>query len=255
MLEISLIAAFVAGLITFLAPCTLPLVPGYLGFISGVSSADLNDPEKSRKLKWKIFTNGVFFILGFSIIFILLGTLIGLLGATLAQYQVWLNRIGGLLIILFGLFMLDVIKIPFLQIEHRLKMPTFLKRGRPTSSFVLGTAFGVGWTPCVGPILGAILTLSATLEGALQGAFLLSVFSAGLAVPFLVIALGIGSAAQYIEKFSKYLRAISVIGGLFLIFLGTLLLLGKFGLLLAWSFQVLEFFGLGAFEEFLLDYL
>ncbi|MAG12639.1 cytochrome C biogenesis protein [bacterium] len=255
MFEVSLIAAFVAGLITFLAPCTLPLVPGYLGFISGIPAADLNDPQKSQKLKWKVLGNGVFFILGFSAIFILLGTLIGFLGSTLAQYQIWLNRIGGLLIILFGLFMLDAIKIPFLQIEHRIKVPTFLKRGKPTSSFVLGAAFGTGWTPCVGPVLGAILTLSATLEGVLQGTFLLSVFSAGLAVPFLVIALGIGSAAQYIERFSRYLRAISAIGGLFLIFLGILLLFGKLGLLLTWGFQILNFLGLGEFEKLLLDYL
>ena len=114
MLEVSLIAAFIAGLITFLAPCTLPLVPGYLGFISGVSSKDLNNPEIARRLKWRIFLNGVFFTLGFSLVFILLGTLIGLLGAQLTVYQVWLNRIGGLFIMFFGLFLLDFIKIPFI---------------------------------------------------------------------------------------------------------------------------------------------
>jgi len=255
MLEVSFIAAFIAGLITFLAPCTLPLVPGYLGFISGVSSKDLHDPQKAQKLKWKVFFNGVFFILGFSMVFILLGTLIGLLGATLIQYQIWLNRIGGILIVLFGLFMLDAIKIPALQIEHRIKVPVFLQRGKFSSSLILGASFGTGWTPCVGPILGAILTLSATVKGALEGALLLSVFSAGLAVPFLVIALSIGSAAEYIERFSKYLRIISVIGGLFLIFLGILIFLGKLGILLTLGFKILNFFGLGAFEEFLFDYL
>ena len=258
MIEISLIAAFIAGLITFLAPCTLPLVPGYLGFISGVPAADFNNPEKVKKLRWKIFKNGFFFILGFSAIFIILGTIIGFLGSALAQYQVWLNRIGGLFIIFFGFFMLDVIKIPFLQATHNIRLPAFLKtfeRGKPTSSFILGSAFGVGWTPCVGPVLGAILALAASSTTTLQGTLLLTVFSAGLAVPFLVIALGVGSAAQYIEKFSKYLHVVSIIGGLFLIFLGVLLFLGKFSLLLSWSFQIMRFFGLDIYEERLLDFL
>jgi len=255
MIEISLFAAFIAGIITFIAPCTLPLVPGYLGFISGVPAAILNDPARARELRWKIFWNGFFFVLGFSAIFIILGTLIGFLGGALAQFQVWLNRIGGILIIIFGLFMLDVIKLPILQIEHRLKIPSFLRRGEPGTSFILGTAFGVGWTPCVGPILGAILTLAATTTTALKGALLLSVFSAGLAIPFLLIALGIGSAAHYIQAFSKYLKIISVIGGLFLIFLGLLLFFGKFGLLIAWGFQFMSFIGLDTFEARFLELL
>lgn len=255
MIEVSLFAAFIAGLITFLAPCTLPLVPGYLGFVSGLPPEDLNDPAKRNSIRWKVFINGFFFVLGFSLIFIILGTLIGLLGSALAGYQIWLNRLGGILIVVFGFFMLDVIKIPILQFDHKLKIPSFVKRGKPTSSFMLGTAFGAGWTPCVGPILGAILTLSATVGGVLEGALLLTVFSAGLSIPFLVIALGIGSAAQYIEKWSKYLKVISIFGGVFLIFLGTLLFLGKLSLLLSWGFQILNFIGLGGFEERLIEFL
>jgi len=255
MMEITLIAAFIAGLITFLAPCTLPLVPGYLGFISGVSSEELKDPKKAKKVRWKIFFNGFFFVLGFSIIFILLGTLIGFLGSTLAQYQVWLNRIGGIFIIFFGFLLLNVVKIPFLQLDKHIKVPMALKRGKPTSSLILGTAFGIGWTPCVGPVLGAILALATASGTALQGTYLLSVFSAGLAVPFLVIALGIGSAAQYIEKFSKYLKAVSFIGGLFLILLGVLLFMGRFVLILSWGFQIMRFFGFDAYEERLLELL
>ena len=255
MIEISLFAAFIAGLITFLAPCTLPLVPGYLAFVSGVPLEDIQDPKKRKTVRWKIFLNGVFFVLGFSIVFIILGTLIGLLGSALSAYQVWLNRVGGLFIIFFGLMMLNVVKIPMLQFGHGMKVPSFIERGKPTSSLILGVAFGTGWTPCVGPILGAILALSATLSGALEGALLLSVFSLGLAVPFLIIALAMGSAAQYIEKWAKYLKVISVVGGLFLIFLGVLLLLGKLSLLIGWGFQFMEFIGLGAFEERLLEYL
>lgn len=258
MIEVSIIAAFIAGLVTFLAPCTLPLVPGYLAFISGVPATELADPMRARKVRWKIFWNGVFFTIGFSVIFIIFGTFIGILGGALAKYQIWLNRIGGGLIILFGLMMLDVLKIPFLQTEHRffrIGLPSFIKRGKPTSSFVLGSAFGVGWTPCVGPVLGAILTLAATVEGATQGAFLLAIFSTGLAVPFLIIALGVGQATRYIERYSSYLRVTSIIGGLFLVFLGILLALGKLSLLLAWGFQFLEFIGLGSLEDLFLDYL
>ena len=255
MMEITLIAAFIAGVITFLAPCTLPLVPGYLGFISGVPSQDLNDPAKAKQLRWKIFFNGVFFTLGFSIIFIILGTLIGLLGSTLAPYQVWLNRIGGIFIIFFGLLLINVIKIPFFNLERHMKVPKWLERGKPTSSLIMGVAFGAGWTPCVGPVLGAILALASTSGAALQGTYLLSVFSLGLAVPFLVVALGIGSAAQYIEKFSKYLNAISFIGGLFLIFLGAMLFMGRLSLLLSWGFQIMRFFGIDAYEETLLEFL
>ncbi|MBI4159990.1 sulfite exporter TauE/SafE family protein [Candidatus Wolfebacteria bacterium] len=255
-MDISLIIpAFIAGLITFLAPCTLPLVPGYLGFISGVSSQDLSDPEKVKKLRWKIFSNGTFFILGFSVIFIVLGTLIGLLGSTLAPYQIWLNRIGGAFIVFFGLLLLNVIKLPFLHLDRRIKIPAWLERGKPTSSLVIGLSFGAGWTPCVGPVLGAILALASTSGTVLQSTLLLSVFSLGLAVPFLAVALGIGSATQYIQKFSKYLNAISFIGGLFLIFLGVMLFIGRLSLLLSWGFQVMRFFGIDAYEEVLLRFL
>ena len=255
MIEISLFAAFIAGLITFLAPCTLPLVPGYLGFISGVSSEDLNDPKKAKKLRWKIFFNGVFFTIGFSVIFIILGTLIGLLGSVLVPYQVWLNRIGGIFIIFFGLLLINVIDLPFLHFDRRIKLPTWLERGKPSSSLIIGSAFAVGWTPCVGPVLGAILALASTSGDALQGTYLLSVFSLGLAVPFLVTALGIGSAAQYIKRFAKYLNAISFIGGLFLILLGIMLFMGRFSLLLSWGFQIMRFFGIDAYEETLLKFL
>lgn len=255
MIDISLAAAFIAGLITFIAPCTLPLVPGYLAFISGIPSHDLADPMKRGTITRRVFVNGLFFVLGFSFIFIAFGSTVGLLGGFLAPYQIWLNRVGGILIVVFGLMMMNIVRIPFLSAEHRISPPSFLKTGKPTSSFLLGSAFATGWTPCVGPVLGAILTLSAISEGALQGAFLLSVFSAGLAVPFLVIALTIGSAAQYIQKISRYLGAFSVTGGLFLVFLGVLLFIGKLGLLITWGYALLRFLGFETFEERLLDFL
>ena len=228
MVDFSLIIpAFIAGLLTFLAPCTLPLVPGYLGFISGVSLKDLDDPVQKKKIRWKIFLNGLFFVIGFSLIFIFLGTLAGLGGQALFPYKIWFSRLGGIFVIIFGLFMLNVVKIPLFSKSAQIKVPfdklraglPFFQRGKTINSLLLGSAFGLGWTPCVGPILGSVLTLAASGGTVVQGAFLLSVFSLGLAIPFLIVALSISSASAYLHKISKYLNIISAIGGVFLIFL------------------------------------
>lgn len=251
-MEFSLIIpAFIAGILTFLAPCTLPLVPGYLGFVSGVSAQDLQDPLKSKSARRKIFLNGLLFVIGFSLIFILLGSLFGLGGSALAHYRIWLSRIGGIFVILFGLFMIGVLRLPFLNVEKNIGRIKALKPGNPASSLIFGATFAFGWTPCVGPILGSILTLAAASATVGQGAFLLSIFSLGLAVPFLIIAAGIGSASNYISKLSRYLNVISVVGGLFLIFLGILLFTNKLGVWIAYFYQWFDFIN----YERLLDYL
>lgn len=252
MIEFSLvIPAFIAGILTFLAPCTLPLVPAYLGFISGVSAKDLQDPLTARRAKRRIFLNGLFFIFGFSAVFIALGSIAGSFGYLLFGYKTWLSRIGGIFVILFGLFMLNVVKIPFLSKEMQIKTPVLFQKGNIANSFVLGIAFGFGWTPCVGPVLGSILTLATTSATALQGAFLLSVFSLGFALPFLAIAAGFGSASAYIAKFGKYLNIISIIGGLFLIFLGILLVTNKLSIWVAYFYRLFDFIN----YDRLLDYL
>jgi len=247
-----IISSFVAGLLTFLAPCTLPLVPAYLGFISGVPQEDLRDPEKAVAARKKIFMNGVFFILGFSIVFIAFGTLAGFIGQALSDVRIWLTRIGGLLVIIFGLFMLGVFKLKIFQTEKRIPIPKWLTLGRPSSSLLIGGTFAFGWTPCVGPILGSILLLASASTTAFQGAILLSVFSFGLAVPFLLIAAGVSKASTVITKYSKYLNAVSIIGGIFLIGLGILLLTDKFSLTIQYGYKLLEFLN---YEELLLDYL
>jgi len=236
-----IISAFVAGLLMFLAPCTLPLVPAYLGFISGVSREELEDPLRRKKARRKIFLNGVFFILGFSIIFIVFGALAGFVGQELVPFRIWLTRIGGGLVILFGLFMLGVFKIPFLQADKRLPIPKWLKVGRPSSSFVIGSAFAFGWTPCVGPILASILLLASTSSTVFQGAFLLAVFSFGLAMPFLLVALLYSKATQYIQNIARGLRIVEVIGGVFLILLGALLLSGNFILTVEYGYKFFDF--------------
>lgn len=251
-MEFSLvIPAFIAGILTFLAPCTLPLVPAYLGFISGVSIEDLRNPGTAKQAKRKIFLNGLFFIIGFSAIFIILGSIVGFLGQLLLGYRIWLSRIGGIFVILFGLFMLNILKIPILSKEVQIKTPALFQKGKATNSFILGATFGLGWTPCVGPILGSILTLAAASATALQGAFLLAVFSLGLAVPFLVIAAGFGSASAHIAKLGKFLNIVSIIGGLFLIFLGVLLFTNKLGV---WIADFYQWFNFISYDR-LLDYL
>ncbi len=246
-----IIPAFIAGLLTFLAPCTLPLVPGYLGFISGVSLDDLKDPAKSRKAHLKIFLNGLFFVIGFSAIFIALGTLAGFAGRGLLQYRFWLSRIGGVFVIIFGLFMMGILKFDFLRREKRIRVPLIFEQGKPLNSFILGSTFAFGWTPCVGPILGSILTLAAVSTTAWQGAILLSVFSLGLAIPFLIIALTVNEASKHLHKALKYIHVLYFISGLFLVFIGTLLLTNSMGLWISYSYHLFDFIN----YDKLLDYL
>ena len=170
------------------------------------------------------------------------------MGASLiAPYRIWLAKIGGIFVILFGFFMLGGLKIPFFKFNP----PSIFERGKPANSFIFGSAFAFGWIPCVGPILGSILLLASTSTTALQGAFLLTIFSAGLAVPFLAIAVGIGSASRYLEKFSSLLNVVSVLGGIFLILLGILLFTGNMALFISWGYYLFQFME----YDKLLDYL
>jgi cytochrome c-type biogenesis protein len=248
-----LIPAFIAGLVMFLAPCTLPLVPGYLAFISGSSYGQVADRKSSGQMRWRIFLNGLFFVIGFSVVFIVLGMFAGLLGGALgSSYRLWFTRIGGVFIIAFGLMMLDVIRIPFLGKEMRL-LPDSLTKARGTvgSSFLLGAGFGAGWTPCIGPVLGSILFLASGSGTVWQGGLLLFVFAIGQAIPFLLIALFFGHAVATIKKLSPYLRYVSLIGGIFLIVLGVLMLVNRAGLLLSYGYRLFSFINYDA----LLDYL
>ncbi|MBI3495534.1 cytochrome c biogenesis protein CcdA [Candidatus Berkelbacteria bacterium] len=246
-----IIPTFIAGILTFLAPCTLPLVPGYLGFISGVSRDELTDSEKAKAARRRIIKNGLLFILGFSIVFIIFGALVGVAGQALSSYRTTLTRIGGVFVIFFGLFMTGAFKLPFLQMDKRMKLPNWLQVGKPSSSFIVGAIFAFGWTPCVGPILGSVLLLAsstATIGGAI---ILLAVFSMGLAVPFVLVAIGFSSATKYIKAISRYLNIISVIGGIFLIVLGVLLLTNNFPLLIQYGYKALQFIH----YDKILDYL
>lgn len=246
-----IIPSFIAGLLTFLAPCTLPLVPGYLAFISGVSMTDLKNPERERQARFKIFLNGVFYIIGFSLIFIILGSLFGLGGQALIKYRLWLSRVGGIFVIIFGLFMLNVLKLPWLLTERALPIGKRLEPGNLLSSFIFGAVFAFGWTPCVGPVLGSVLLLASTSATVGQGAILLGVFSLGLAVPFLAIALSLNSASGWLAKSGKFLKWTSVIGGLFLILIGLLLVTDNFNAWIGFIYRVFDFINYDKLLEYL----
>lgn len=246
-------SAFIAGILTFLAPCTLPLVPAYIGLISGTNEKEFEDAEEEqrKKLRKSILKNSISFIAGFSVVFILFGTLAGFFGQALVPYRIWLTRIGGILIIIFGLFMLGIIRFPTLEGDKKIKMPSWIQYGKPRSSFVVGSTFALGWTPCVGPVLGSILLLASTSTTAVTGGLMLAVFSFGLAIPFFLVAIAFAKATDFIDRISQHLKWFSRIGGIFLIAIGILLLTNNFSLLLQYGYELFDFIN----YEGLLDYL
>jgi len=221
------LAAFVAGLVSFLSPCVLPLVPGYVSLISGVGVEELKVQE-THVLR-KVMLNSVAFILGFSIVFITLGALSTEVGQLASQYKSTLARVAGVVIILFGLHLTGILPIKALYADKRLHN---VKGGStPWGAFVIGFAFAFGWTPCVGPILGAILGLAAAQNSVSQGILLLTVYSMGLAVPFLLAALGIERFMKFYGGFRRHMHAVEIASGGLLMALGVLLVLGRFTLL------------------------
>ncbi len=218
------IAAFLAGLVSFLSPCVLPLVPGYVSLISGAGVEELKAPE-SRLLS-KVMLNSIGFILGFSVVFITLGAISTEVGQLLAGYKSLLAQVAGVVIILFGLQLTGLFKINALYTDARLHQ---VKGGStPWGAFVIGFAFAFGWTPCVGPILGVILTFAAAQDSVAKGILLLAVYSMGLAVPFLLTSLGIERFLKFYSRFRMHMHALEVASGGLLIVLGILLVVGRF---------------------------
>ncbi len=218
------IAAFVAGLVSFLSPCVLPLVPGYVSLISGVGVEELKSQE-SRLLR-KTMLNSVSFILGFSVVFITLGAISTEVGQLLARYKSTLAQVAGVVIILFGLHLTGILRINALYADKRLHN---VKGGSTAGgAFLIGFAFAFGWTPCVGPILAVILGFAATQDSVFKGIALLTVYSMGLAVPFLLTALGVEQFLKFYSRFRAHMHAIEVASGALLIALGVLLVLGRF---------------------------
>lgn len=221
------IAAFVAGLVSFLSPCVLPLVPGYVSLISGVGVEELKIQEAT--LFRKLMLNSVAFILGFTIVFVILGAISTEIGQFAARYKSLLGEVAGVVIIVFGLHLTGIMKINALYADKRLHN---VKGGStPWGAFAVGFAFAFGWTPCVGPILAVILGFAATQNSVTRGIMLLTIYSLGLAVPFLLTALGIERFLKFYGGFRRHMHALEVASGGLLIALGILLVLGKFTLL------------------------
>jgi len=218
--------AFVAGLLSFLSPCVLPLVPSYVGFLTGMSLPELADRRRTGLL------HAVLFVIGFSLVFVLLGATATALGRALNYYQVWLQRVGGILIIGFGLVCLGVVKVGILSQERRLHLER--KPVGFLGSALVGMAFAAGWTPCIGPVLGAILGLASTTGDVPRGMLLLGVYSAGLAVPFLIAAVAVESFLGWFQRFRVFLPWVMRLSGALLIFVGVLLLTGEFTRLAGW---------------------
>ena len=221
------IAAFLAGLISFLSPCVLPLVPGYVSLISGAGVEELKKQEAS--LFGKVMLNSAAFIVGFSIVFVSLGALATEVSQILGRYRSLLAQVAGVVIILFGLHLTGVFKIKALYTDARLHQ---VKGGNTVfGAFIIGFAFAFGWTPCVGPILAGILTLAAAQGTVVKAIFLLAIYSLGLGVPFLLTSLGIERFLKFYGRFKFHMHVVEVASGVLLILLGALLVFGRFTLL------------------------
>jgi len=224
--EISTLIAFSAGLLSFVSPCILPLVPSYITYITGVSFKELTDVKAKAKLRWATVSHSLLFIMGFSTIFILMGASASYLGQILVQYQYWIMKGGGTLIILLGIHFTGIINLPFLQMEKRIEL-----RKKPLGylgSFLVGIVFAAGWTPCIGPILSTILIYASTSQNFTTGILLLTVYSMGLGIPFFLSSLAFNSFLSAFDRIKRYMRVITIVSGIFLIIIGILFLTDTF---------------------------
>jgi len=228
--EISTLAAFVGGLISFLSPCVLPLVPAYLAFTSGVSIDEMRTSRDRGKVLKKTIISSLTFILGFSVVFVLLGATATALGQLLLSKVNILSKVAGIVVIVFGLHLLGLFKIRFLNYEKKFH-PTSRRRSQVVRSFLLGLAFAFGWTPCIGPILGTILFLAGGQDTVRKGIILLSVYSVGLGLPFLLTAIGTSAFMDFFNKIKKYFGIVERFSGVFLLLVGILIFTNRFTLL------------------------
>lgn len=218
--------AFLAGLASFLSPCVFSLVPAYIGYLGGRTAASAQGVE-AQSNRWIAFSHGLAFVLGFSVIFILLGITASALGGLLYNVRTWIAKIGGIVVIIFGLHMTGILRIPFLEYDLRPQSTPDRNRGYLASA-LMGVFFSAGWSPCVGPVLGAILTLAFNGGSVGTGATLLTAYSAGLAIPFLLAALGIGWVTTILRRYGKAMHFIEIGMGIILIIVGVMLFLGTF---------------------------
>ncbi|ADU66384.1 cytochrome C biogenesis protein CcdA [Desulfurispirillum indicum] len=234
-MDLTLWTAFIAGILSFISPCLLPLVPAYFSFITGgAAQMDMTGSDRLR-----LFIRALWFVLGFSLVFIIMGASASALGILLIQQQVLLAKVAGAVIFLFGLHYTGFLPIKWLYHEKRLhlqKIPT-----GALGSFIMGFAFGFGWTPCIGPILAAILTIAASKETIAEGMILLSVYSAGLGIPFLVSTLLISHFMGFLQRMKSGMRVVEIVSGILLMVIGIMIFSGYMGYIAAWMNQAFPF--------------
>ncbi len=227
--DISLLIAFTAGFLSFVSPCVLPLVPSYVTYITGLTLEELTSETERKRVRGVIVVNSLLFIAGFSIVFVAFGASASLVGQMLITYQDFVRKLGGVLIVVFGLYVMGVLKLTFLMTEKRFQL-----QNRPAGyigSVLVGVAFAAGWTPCVGPILGTILVYASTSDSMLTGVKLLSSYSLGIGLPLFVTALAVDSFLNYFKKVRAYMYGISVASGVFLVLVGVLIFTNSLALL------------------------
>ena len=233
---VSMTAVFAAGIISFLSPCVLPLVPGYVSYIAGQSMAD-SATSRALIVRVQALALSTCFVLGFATIFVILGASATTLGQALISYRYELNLIGGLIVIGFGLFATGLLRLPWLQRDLRFDLA--LPGGRPVAAFLLGMAFAFGWTPCIGPVLGAILTASATSATVAEGVKLLAIYSLGLGIPFLLVAVFTGGLLARLKSIGRVGRILQILAGSIMVVMGVAIITGQ---LSTFSFWLLETF-------------
>jgi len=220
---ISYFYVLLAGLLSFLSPCVLPIVPGYLCFIAGTSLDKALDSQEVLKIN--ILKYAISFVFGFSTVFIIMGASATYLSSLLYEYFDYLRIIGGIIIIVFGIHFTQLIQLPFLNSDTRIQINNY-KPGL-IGSYIVGLSFAFGWTPCIGPILGSVLSVAASSENISEGTFLLVLYSAGLGIPFVIAAYGIGAFLKFLSKIRKHIRTIEIFTGLLLILFGVLILTNR----------------------------
>ena len=240
--HVTLLTAFVAGVVSFLSPCVLPLVPGYISFISGMSLEDLSKGKDRQAVVKQAGFGSIFFVLGFAVVFTLLGASASVAGHFLQSHAYVFSKVAGVIIILFGLHTVGLITIPWLYYEKRIQAgvfsPGFL------GAFLMGFAFAFGWTPCIGPILSGILVLAATQKTLYEGIGLLFVYSLGLGIPFVLTGFGINTFLGFFARYKRFIRAGEIFSGILLIFVGGLVFTNRLTMLIRLLPQSLSKFAL-----------